>query len=1522
MAKNSTRATSIQDTTSLALKPIERLKLATEVINLSLKALTEAIKANALGRATKTPKSAAEGRGPALKSASLQSSPPSPLQPRSLNRPSSSPNKSPKQSRQRSIESENIVALAACARAALAALRKITSSQENKERLPPLQVETGMSALIAKLLALEMIDLASRELYILCRRLGMGRDGVSLDQDELALKNKNLDTTARSSKATLIDLLHVSQIPDDAMCLSLVTTTQLQILRLLSLKPRPFDGTQLADMLALKSVISPVHLIESSTKLQGKEKGAKQLGSLAQIISDLSRVPQCQNGAGRGLECCSSSCVFRLQTLSLQISWKSWLLFSHKVDVVKQFIAPLKKYLDSFIQGTTISIADVHALAESELNAIYDMVLTSRLLDSSNKQQLDLLRLHLYERLLDNARERESVLKSSTKITNWAHKSLQIADQLNVSKAKRCSLQCRAAMSSLWNPCTDQEESQTVLLSQATELLNGSLDGGSEDLDDLLANVSSLRKSAMTIIVKQSQVISQSSKIPNNLLVLLIHFIPQSLKFLIRYLGKDPGVKGGNARLRFEKRLTLVLKVAPATIGNITSLANMVVNHDMELWQSMDEALQKSAHLAKDICLDQLDEGSQQSKKTAASLHVLISNIYWNRYLALKRQDCNCRVVIEVLEKATSILSSQSVGEQSQGQILAKFERLGSLYETLSDWDTALKRYSQALGFLQFNGDIDEVAGKASDQSVNEILANGHYKTMARILEGRSRAFLRVEEVTSKMCSTIDAQQSTPVAQGFLLETQLSLSIKLMRRQKHLPKAPAVVKHIAKELLDIYDLDDFPLRRLRTLCVLLECSLWTESLRSCASFYDPIPGIFSSLGHDMSLATYESHYRACFSALLALVGDSVDTRLLQSSLDIWEGYISRHNGGTWKTLQKRIGDVEGILTLLDTVEEYLYPLACTSASITVLHLSVSILRSATPMDYPRFLRKVSTLALQLIELGFTHEAGAILLEGRDIVESEMVESRICFEWHRAYASYYVAIGTCHKSLEHVEAAERLLSAAFGSDTVSIAMSPDNLLLLAHLFQISAKIALAMEHREKVLLYARKACSVCSRAWSLLERSQKSSSTSKMPEGNISFSGLSHSENELATTASLVQPASSNSLLSMEFWPYVRPMVDGLLMLCGLLVNDGLFLESQHYLEQAEKIASTVKGSQLEVEVRIFRGNFLVRSGQAELGVELLEPVDSFLQSEQDIHDKQIIVLRAKLAVARALAPSAVTEDTFTEAYQTLLETVSSSPSWVVEADNSTDTLARDLERLSLVESTHQRTDKRKTTKSRSEKPKKVTKTPPLPCGAIKHSIPVQELLGQLLHLVFSARLKKGKIKWASRALEEAAALTRNGRESIMESISKVHLLLDQTMSLLESDPVFNILSESTLASPVVSFTQSTQKDSSNTTTAPSGRQAKKRSKTVVSTKTRVQDDTQSKPDLYLYLSEAVEIVASLSTIAHSRTATAILHHWSDMISKLLALASTVCISLDMPRASSVTLAHTLGKFNGNKTDCY
>ena len=1510
-AKKKTRTIGIETHSKPpVLTRLERLKLATEITNLVLKTLTDAIKV----RSTRRNCGPEGGKNKGIQRPILTSSQPqptTPLQPRSINRLSKSPTKSPIEIKSQPVENENLIALAECARTALAALRTKTTSKDDELRLPPLQVEAAMSALVSKLLALEMLDLAHKELYVLGRRLGMGSEEKALNQSKSRTQAASQDNNSDCLRVTLVNLLHVPQIPRDAQRLSLVVATQLHILKLLTLKPRAFDGMKLVEALSSDSQDSPQSLIRLTTDSQGQEKIARQLGTLAQAVQDLSKKHGNQNGIGGNPKCCASGCCFRLQVMSLQTFWNSWILSGHKVDLPKQVMVPLKKYLNCYIEDKRVVAETRFDLAESTLDKLYDMISVSRSLSLSERKEFDLLRLHLYQGIIEVGKDEKLSPGLCERIPYLVHQCLEIAERSDTSKAKQCSIRCRAALTVLSNSDISQEI-RVELLSQATKLLKNSMDGSSEDLDDLFTSVSSLRKSAMLTIVKKNKSTPASGEPQGELWSVMKQFILDSLDFLIRYLGRDPVVHKGSARLRFEKRLSLASKVAPATISNIMSLAKTAVNEDANIWKLLDEALQKCLRLAKDLELDQYEDGDPM--KAPFNIHSLISNIYWNRYLVLRQQNRCFQELENMLRKSITILSDRPVNEQSEAQLPFKLERLIGIYENSDEWSKAVELYTQTLDFLQDSGDLELATQKAGQQSLDQVFAEtGPHKALARVLGGYSKAIVRKNGECSKIIIAQAKSQASACTQGFLLEAQLLFILKSSRRQRSLREIADNVKDLSQELFCIYNAIDFPIRRLRTLCLLLEFSTQDQSLVSCAPFHESLPEAFASVGNDAGLATFEGHYRAIFGILLAMLGDTPDTKLLSSSLDIWGGSVL----ASLESIQTQMGDIERMLRLLDTIEEFLGPLGLVTERIAALNLSINLLRKAHNTDNPQYLGKTSVVARQLISLGFTKEAGVILQKGKSVAESGQRLDASKLEWHTAYAEYFAAVGTPTKSSDHIQTAETLLKTITGSQTADPRRSPNYLLLLTNLLRISAKVALAQNDRQKALYYARRASSAMARAWALLERSEQASTLS-FSERNVPDSSMGQSDLDIVNPSAGKSSTSNRLLPSRNFWKLVRPMIDGLLMLSSLLADDGLFLESQHYIEQAEKVAFNVKGSLLDAEIKIFQGDISSRSGQVEQGLELLDQADRILQEAYDSPNQSVILLLARSAATRAASASSRNAESLDVAYRAL-GTFSNSTFLPHEEDETAQHLVRRFESMSLTEMTAQQAKSRKAIRSRPKKESHL-QVFQSPYGEVdddaKQSILIRELRARLNRSKAWKLLQKKRVKQALSVLEGADLPPINSIDDIIQRLSKAHLLLNQAVDSLELDPVFNILSESTVALPTLVDQARARQGLSAKSVATSQILPKKRSKTVDSVKTSTNLIRRKHSYIRFNFSAASDLLTPLPTIAQSVSSTATLHSMSDLRTKQLVLASAVCLDHEVSHVNSVAVAHALGKSFG------
>jgi separase len=332
----------------------ERYALATEVVNITLKVLTETLKAKTKAQSKTTPSQTANATTPATpRKLSRTSSSVSQrvLQPRSGNSTpiAATPSKSkcsPREPSQSgaidSTKQESHVApTGECSRLAFSFLRSINTKQLGMKELPPFQLENGMLVLAGKLLALGLDSLAIKELRIVKARL------------ESAGKAKS---SAPPGKETLAGLLQITlDLDKNPAALPLAITYQNLVLRVISASSKPATIEACIDFLDVAEPTSPCNLI----KLQGERSGDRdKAGRLLESLSStiLGLCPSLSSKADHIAEDRAVSpapeAVLRLQSIGLQIREQWWALVQHQPDVEKELLDPIFRCLSAFIRRT------------------------------------------------------------------------------------------------------------------------------------------------------------------------------------------------------------------------------------------------------------------------------------------------------------------------------------------------------------------------------------------------------------------------------------------------------------------------------------------------------------------------------------------------------------------------------------------------------------------------------------------------------------------------------------------------------------------------------------------------------------------------------------------------------------------------------------------------------------------------------------------------------------------------------------------------------------------------------------------------------------------------------------------------------------------------------------------------------------------------------------------------------------------------------------------------------------------
>lgn len=333
-----------------SLGPKEQYALATEVVNLTLKVLSDALKTPAESRPR--PKHA-RNDGPTTPSTPrpFSRSPSSiserALQPKSINttplattraKSGSSPRKASRSSPgQPRLETPHLACTGESSRLAFSFLRSVDTRKLGVRELPPLQLENGMLALTSKLVAHGLESPALKELRVIKQRLeSAGKPRVATQPE----------------KETLATLLRLNIDQDKLVeILPLVITFQNLVLRIIATSRKPASIESSIEFLELACETGPANLIIQQGRRSGNlAKTGKLLESLSSTILGLCpRVSSSVDGEAMNRNISPApECALKLQVIGLEIRRIWWTMVQHQPDTERELLEPLSRCIAAF----------------------------------------------------------------------------------------------------------------------------------------------------------------------------------------------------------------------------------------------------------------------------------------------------------------------------------------------------------------------------------------------------------------------------------------------------------------------------------------------------------------------------------------------------------------------------------------------------------------------------------------------------------------------------------------------------------------------------------------------------------------------------------------------------------------------------------------------------------------------------------------------------------------------------------------------------------------------------------------------------------------------------------------------------------------------------------------------------------------------------------------------------------------------------------------------------------------------
>lgn len=1007
----------VPDETKEIITPEEKLSLATGVVNATLKALTDAIKHS------QAPKIARPRKAPLARSssnASFSSGSPSrsqtPLQPISVNRLVSSPSTPGKKGfGKRRVSTESIIqtsglrAQGECARIGFACLRIIQAQKFCKVPLPFLQLETGMSALIAKFLALGFDDLALKELRILKRRLettqnseiGMSRQSKEVREDEM------LD----QKKETLAGLLEYQKAGDRSPLLVLMITSQLQVLRILAMKANGRSTEAALEYLRLDVPHSPANLILRQVDPgipASKANAVRQLESLAQSLTWLCPDPSSScDELAKSQASISPQIAFQFQVLAFEIRSKWWTLSNHQVHGLIDLVEPFTRSLGAFHRRCKIGGKEKYGIAR---HAYENIAMFLRRAGGFSEQHFSLA----YQTLADLAQESSH----HNEAIGWIEKAWKSAIDIGATQSQQCALRCRMATLQIHASRAEGRDGALITtMRDAAESLGGGLQGESAELDELLVAVCSLRKSTFSVL-QESYKVGRGCEVQYApaMVEQCTRFLLLCPQFLVRYVGKNAGQDSSEKYVSHcNQRKKLASQVAKPMIESVVGVAKLSSKIDTASWERLEAGLRDCVRLTSSLDFAE-DSEAQLSNQTGrlSSPFLSISHAYWCRYIHLQQVAPNVPALKGCLRTSIDLMKHRPCDEQIAGSYLLKLEKYASLCESLRDYATAVSTYEEALrANINFNV-VREAAESAAKNALSVVLDDeGKFGKFSRTLFAYPRAALRIRDAENHHKFFYDAEWLSAKERGLLLEHQLVSMISSL--ESHTPNTSIydALHTILSVLLSLYTIADFPIRRLHILNQMLRL----HSTHPAAVKSTTLDSLLLEQTQQQSVETgcfdehlqqYASHLVECRRMFVALRQATPDLQVIEEILASWSRMLQHYHD--WHSIHSHVYDICEWLVQLNFVAEFLATQGLDTLRLLALHILVTIHESSTSMQCSSLILKLSDLGLHHVRLGYSGPGGVILQKAQRYLESSSVPWQVTLRWYLSYAEHALISG--------------------------------------------------------------------------------------------------------------------------------------------------------------------------------------------------------------------------------------------------------------------------------------------------------------------------------------------------------------------------------------------------------------------------------------------------------------------------------------------------------------------------------
>lgn len=981
------------------LSRVEQAKLATSVVNAGLNALVRAVREGGLdwsisrrqGRERNPSLSTVQSPGP------KHNKPSRTLEERSANQQSPSSKSNVKSAQEpaqaRACRFNDLESIGECCHAAFTHLRRITPSGKD------LQLENGMLALVGKLLALKLVNLAGKELHALGARLR----GPEVKASKLDVQNDY----AR--------LLTIADPASDVNRLTISIAYQLAIMRLVGVKQDPTAMLSVLDSLRSESATSPVPLILRLLHVTSDTARAGfQLQTLANtILSYCADISKDNDAATKNSNAFASpgEC-FELQTYALRARLSMMRTTGCTASTQDVVVKPFARCLAAYIRRSPDSTAGTYSLA-NELTQAFMSELRVR-----------------HEKSQTSSVDFPGLLGVCESLSSLAHAAGLPNDALRWLEADRGSRNQAVSQYTVHTPAATARLIKRAAIALDALLLDGSVEETTccleeaaaslqQDLsrvvvDDMFASsaidfykaVSSYSRTitapAHTNAVPTSKILRQSCEsIASPCLALCLGALQARLHS--RPITQD---------LKFEAGLRNLYRAANCGIDHAVynALRTRPGELDSVSLLSMLEDLECCTKLAL-LIVNRYRLENKDSDSASSSSLVNVSNAWLALYLAAR--DSSQDDALHSLKQSCHILEMGSKADKSGGHLPAKLSKLGRVLRSLDHWHDAAEYFTKLLHVSLDMGALERALAQCEPQGVDvDIWKMSECRSVAEALE--SILELEASHGIQKLGERgyFDSESLSTNQRRALINRQLSILSTWTSSRTLWTRAIKVMPKMSMELLEMYDDATEALARGQVLLRLLSLALEKQGDFDREFLEGLDCSTTSTIASLHNWKTQQPQHRATYirsllQACHVLRDHTSRFGLVAEIIATWHGLMDDVTSGN--AILESFADVEEWSRLAQHVADYLYMLGSGMNRLSTLRFMMRL----DAKEFPKTVNQTSSsnldLSVELLRMGYSEAAG-IQLESIRKGSHTLINTRWRSQFLLVYAEYYLILG--------------------------------------------------------------------------------------------------------------------------------------------------------------------------------------------------------------------------------------------------------------------------------------------------------------------------------------------------------------------------------------------------------------------------------------------------------------------------------------------------------------------------------